>query len=94
MIRKLPRIVRFIERDGKTEFRGKVIDERYVDEEYPWGDFRKLVQVIKKDTGGDKFVRFYYYKKDHGAPKKDFMPGAQMTLILPIEKAEELLIKW
>ena len=88
-ISPLPRKVEWTERDGKTKFKGKVVDEVYVDEEFDWGDYRKMIQLIETENG-EKIIRFAYYIKNHGAPEKEFAFGSQNTLVLKQENARKL----
>ena len=71
-ISPLPRKVEWTERDGKTKFKGKVVDEVYVDEEFDWGD------LIETENCG-KVIRFAYYIKNHRAPEKEFAFGSQLS---------------
>lgn len=88
-ITPLPRRVKYKERDGKTETEGWVVKEAYLDEEYPFGDFHKLIQLI--DFKGKEAVRFGYYVKDHGAPESKYKWGSQTTFILHKKNFKELV---
>lgn len=89
-IKPLPRNVRYIERDGKTETKGKVIKVVSVVESFKHGDFQKEAQLIEWNNGS-RSIRFGYYVKDHGAPKNKYQWGSQTTLILSIKNAEGFL---
>jgi hypothetical protein len=88
-IAPLPRRVRYKERDGKTKTEGWVIREASLDEEYPFGDFHKLIQLI--DFKGKEAVRLGYYVKDHGAPSSEYKWGSQTTFILHKRDFKELM---
>jgi len=68
---------------------GKVIDEVSVIEEYDVGDYKKMIQLIEKDDG-TKWIRFYYYVKDHGKADEEYRGGSQQTLIVKRENAKKL----
>jgi len=59
-ISPLPRRVKF------DDYRGNVIDEVWVQEDYPNGDFRFFIQQIRWDNGSES-IRFAYYTKPHGS---------------------------
>jgi len=79
---------RWRERDG-TLTKGRVLREVSVRESFPWGDYRKVVQLIELHMVGGKevrrphrVIRFGYYVKDHRAPTKRYRWGSQTTLIV------------
>jgi outer membrane usher protein FimD/PapC len=80
-IRPLPRQVNWIERDGKTIKKATVTKEAWVVEEFPWGDFYKVLQEIRSEKG-DKFLRFGYYVKDYNAPEKEYGWGGQTSMAI------------
>jgi hypothetical protein len=87
-ITTLPRKTQWKERDG-TLTKGRVVREVSVRESFPWGDYYKVVQLMELHMVGgkalrrpDQVVRFGYYVKDHGAPKKKYGWGSQTTLIV------------
>jgi len=74
-ISHLPRKVEWTERDGKTKFKGKVVDEVYVDEEFDRGDYRKMIQI--ETENGEKVIRFAYKKSR--STEKEFAFGSQLS---------------
>ena len=88
-IKPLPRKVSYTERDNKTKRKGMVTQVVFVEESYPWGDYRKEAQLIVWKDGG-KAIRLAYYVKNHGAPKRDYHWGSQTTIILRIHSAKKL----
>ena len=75
-ISHLPRKVEWTERDGKTKFKGKVVDEVYVDEEFDRGDYRKMIQI--ETENGEKVIVLPI--KNHGAPKKNLHLAPSLVL--------------
>lgn len=90
-IRPLPRRFHYAERDGKTVQQGRVIAEDGLVEEYNWGEYKLLVQILEYENGW-KGMRFCYYVKDHGAPDSEYV-WARTPLIVLVENADELLRK-
>ena len=89
-IKPLPREVRWTERDKKTKKVGRVVKEAAIVERFPWGDYYKVVQEIREDSG-KSFIRFGYYKKNHGEPDKAYTWGSQTTLAIQRENLRKLL---
>jgi hypothetical protein len=58
-ISPLPRPAKF------GDYIGEVIDEVWVQEDYPSGDYRFFIQRIHWQDGSDS-IRFAYYMKPHG----------------------------
>jgi hypothetical protein len=85
----LPRGVEYFERDKRTKTKGKVIKEAFFSEEYAFGDFHKVIQLIEFPDG--EWIRLGYYVKDHGAPDEKFAWGSQTTFMLRKIDFETLL---
>jgi len=88
-IKKLPRKAEWRERDNNTMFRGTVVDEVSVVEEFDFGDYCKMVQLIETENGN--VIRFGYYIKPHGSPDSEYTWGSQTTLVVRPENARKLL---
>jgi len=94
-ISKLPRNVyhEFRKNKGKKFLFGEVIDEVFIDQKSTrQGDYRKMLQLIKR-TDGRKEIRLCYYVKDSGKPEKDYHWGSQTTFQLGIKDFKRLLKK-
>lgn len=89
-ISAIPRDVKFTERDGKTVSHGRVIKVVFVDESFPYGDFRKETQLIEW-SNGSRSIRFGYYVKNHGSSMSKYQWGSQTTLILNLKNARKFL---
>ena len=92
-ITPLPRnVYNELRKDKKKKFLfGKVIKEVYVDQEgTSQGDYRKMLQLIKR-TNGENEIRLGYYVKDIGKPEKDFHWGSQTTFQLGVRDFKKLL---
>jgi len=59
----------------------------------PEGDYRKFVQLIEWDDGGEDEVRFGYYVKDSHKGEEDWRFGGQNTFTLPTGLARKLIQK-
>lgn len=94
MISKLPRKIHHKHRKtGKKFLFGKVTDEVFIDQKNTsQGDYRKMLQLIKRKNG-KKEIRLGYYVKDSGKPEKDFHWGSQTTFQLGIDEFKKLLRK-
>ena len=90
VISPLPRLVRFKRRKTKEWWEARVIDEVSVLEEYPHGDYTKMIQLLEKTDDKSKWIRFFYYVKDHGKLDEKYRGGAQATLIVKQENASKL----
>lgn len=88
-IKEPPKEAMWIERDKRTKFRGKVIDEVRVKEEFEFGDYCKMIQCIERDNG-ERVIRFGYYVKPHGSDDSRYIWGSQNTLIVTQENARKL----
>jgi len=94
-ISKLPRKVyhEFRKKKGENFYFGEVIDEVFIDQKVTMqGDYRKMLQLIRKKDG-TKEIRLGYYVKDTGKPAKEYHWGSQTTFQMPIEEFEKLLLK-
>lgn len=94
-ISKLPRKIyhKYRKDKGKKFLFGEVIDEVFIDQKSTkQGDYRKMIQLIRK-TNGTKEIRLCYYVKDGGKPEKEYHWGSQTTFQIGIEKFEKLLNK-
>ena len=88
-IKKLPRKAEWRERDNNAVFRGTVVDEVSIVEEFNFGDYCKKIQLIETENGN--VIRFGYYIKPHGSPDSEYMWGSQTTLVVRPENARNLL---
>ena len=96
---KTPKDADWEQRDG-TKTEGKVLKQVSVEEQFPWGDYADVIQLIKLRLVGGKrlrkpeyVIRFGYYVKDHGASEKKYTWGSQTTLIVRKAKLRRLLSK-
>ncbi len=87
-IKKLPRKVSWCERDKKTIFHGEVKKEVIIKEEYEFGDYSKMIQLIESDEG-EKVIRFTYYAKPHGSDNSEYI-YAPRPLVVSQENARKL----
>ena len=92
-IRPLPRNVTWKERDGKTIVEGKVIAEATVDDSYEHGDFRRVLQIIRKKGEDTDTIRIGYYVKDKGASEDKWHWGSQTTFMTSKASFEKLIEK-
>jgi hypothetical protein len=90
VIRPLPRTVHWTQRDRKTKMTGKVVKEAAVVEKFEWGDYCKVIQEVKDDSG-KSFIRFGYYKKNHNAPDEEYSWGSQSSLAISKKNLLRLL---
>ena len=90
-IKKLPRKVSWCERDKKTIFRGEVKKEVIIKEEYEFGDYSKMIQLIESDRG-EKVIRFTYYLKPRGSDSSKYR-YVPRPLVVTQENARELFRK-
>ena len=88
-IKELPREAKWRERDKKTWFKGRVLKEVIIEEEYEFGDYSKRIQLIESDKG-EKVIRFAYYVKSHGSDDSEYGYGSQQTLVVRQENARKL----
>jgi len=91
-IKELPREAKWRERDKKTWFEGRVLKEVNVKEEFEFGDYLKMIQLIESDKG-EKVIRFGYYVKPHGSDDSEYRYGSQQTLVVRQENARKLFHK-
>jgi len=94
-IKKLPRKVyqKFRTRKGRFFF-GTIIKEVSINQRSKTqGDYKKMLQLIKKARGGAEVIRLGYYVKDKGKPEKDYHWGSQTTFQLDVKNFKKLLSK-
>jgi hypothetical protein len=89
-IKPCPKRATWVERNRSDKFKGTVVDEVAIREDFEWGDYHKVIQMIKSDEG-HKLVRFGYYWKPHGSVEKNFRWGSQNTPVLRQENARQLI---
>ena len=94
-ISKLPRKVYHGYRKNKKEkiLIGEVIDEVFIDQKSTrQGDYRKMLQLIKRTDGGNE-IRLGYYVKDTDKPEKEYHWGSQTTFQIRVKDFNKLLKK-
>ena len=94
-ISQLPRKVyhKYRKQKGKKFLFGEVIDEVFIDQKSTrQGDYRKMLQLIKR-TDGKKEIRLCYYVKDSDKPEKDYHWGSQTTFQVRVDDFKKLLNK-
>lgn len=92
-IRPCPKAVTYTERDGRTVSKGEVSKEVMLDDEYPWGDFKKVLQELRFNGRKGVFIRFGYYVKDHNAPDSEYRWAGQTSAIIQKNKFLRLIEK-
>lgn len=92
-IKPIPRNVKWTERNKKDKLTGKVIKEVQETENYSWGDFCRVIQVIRKDGEAEDLIRLGYYVKNAGFPDSKYMWGSQTTFITKRSTFDKLLQK-
>ena len=91
-IKPIPRDCSWTERKGSKSI-GKVVKEVQETESYKWGDFCRVIQVIKKDDEPEDLIRFGYYVKDPQASDEKYRWGSQITFIAKKSTVHKLLQK-
>ncbi len=79
-ITPIPRKASWEERNG-NRMEGLVIKEIQEVESYEWGDFCRVIQIIKKKGESEDLIRFGYYVKDKGSSDDDYSWGSQTAFI-------------
>ena len=89
-IKQTPKEASWLERDKKTKTKAEVIKEVYVDEIYNWGDYRKVLQLLKKKDGTD-LIRLGYYVKNKGSSEGKYHWGSQTAFVATKQTFEKLI---
>jgi len=92
-IKQPPKNASWLERDKKTRTKAVVIKQICVDETYDWGDYKKVLQLLKKKDDGTDLIRLGYYVKDKGSSDADYHWGSQTTFIATKRTFEKLIEK-
>lgn len=92
-IKPIPRKVKYTERKDGIKTNATIVKEVSEVEPYPWGDFYRVIQLIRKEGEPEDIFRFGYYVKDHGAEDKDYRWGSQTTFMCKRSTLDKLLSK-
>lgn len=92
-ITPIPRPVYFKERIEGNKTEGTVVKEVQEIESYPWGDFCRVIQIIRKNGEPEDLIRFGYYVKDNGSPDTEYTWGSQTTFISKRSTFDKLIEK-
>jgi len=92
-IKPTPKEAFWPERNKKTRTKAEVIKEVYVDETYDWGDYKKVLQLLKKKDDGTELIRLGYYVKNKGSSEVEYHWGSQTTFIATKQTFEKLIEK-
>ena len=95
-ISELPRKVihRNRKNDNETFYIGDVIKEVVSDQlDTVQGDYRNVLQLIKRKDDGGYDIRLGYYVKDSGKPESEYHWGSQTTFQADMEIFNDLLKK-
>jgi len=55
------------------------------------GDYRKVLQLLKKKDDGTELIRLGYYVKNKGRPEVEYHWGSQTTFIATKQTFEKLI---
>ncbi len=92
-IRPVPKKAIWYTPDKKKKMKGTVIKEEWIEEHYPHGDYRKVIQLIKPDEGGEDIIRLGYYLKRKDESDGEYHWGSQTTIMMPKTNFQKLIEK-